>query len=182
MSNNGDSLLKKFDTPLTIKDVEAAERGVLPFILAQAASRSGPLLSEIITSILSDTTSSESTLSLLSEPCTLSGGQTPLHCAVLASQLANVQTLLANGASVHARDHLCHSVLFYAAKQGVGEIVIALKDSGAHFGSREIEGGEVGLEIARAIKGGIEGDLENWKFACGEGYDQARECLKKILE
>lgn len=181
-SKVGDSLLKTFDTPLTVKDVEAAERGVLPFILAQAASRSGPLLSEIITSILSDTTASESTLSLLSEICTVSGGQTPLHCAVLASQLANVQTLLASGASVHARDHLCHSVLFYAAKQGVRDIVIALRDAGAHLGSREVEGGEVGLEIAKALKGGIEGDIDTWKVACGEEFDSAREYLKAILE
>lgn len=191
--------VKEFETswPSSLKDTEAAEKAILPFLLGQAASRSGSLLLEIITSLLtsdSSTTPStsninnnESTISLLSEPCTLSSLQTPLHIAVLSSQLSNVELLLSHGASIHTRDIFSHTALFYAAKLGINinrngkEIVLALKSTGAHLGESEIENGEVGLEILKVLKGGNEKNIEIWKLSCGDDWDRAIECLKLIV-
>lgn len=177
-----------FDSPwpATARDADNVERALLPYLLGQAASRSGPLLAEIINSLtetlviptttLLGPSPSDTAISILSEPSTPSL-QTPLHLAVLAAQPINVALLLSHGASVHSRDTLCHSALFYAARLGAEgkEMVELLKKCGAHLGEVELERGDVGMEIARSYKLGKVEDLALWESACGDEWERAKE-------
>ncbi len=101
---------------------------------------------------------------------------TPLHLAVLADSTQNVELLLANGASVHARDHASHSVLFHAANQGSAEIVKLLRDVGAHLSDIEIERGDVGFAITK----GDEVVKQVWKKAAGTRYEAAVRALRQL--
>lgn len=177
--------------PASQRDAAAAERALLPFLLGEAASRSdSTLLSSLITSLATPCGQSlpvdaapPSAVVVLNQPSTPSL-QTSLHLAVLAGQVGNVDLLLAEGASVHARDVLSHGVLFYAARFGgpLGKAMVAsLKNAGAHFGEVEIERGDVGLEVARASKGDA-ASLELWKTACGNDLDRAKRALKGLVE
>lgn len=182
-----------FDSPwpATARDADNAEKALLPYLLGQAASRSGPLLAEILNSLtatsaipataLLSAASSGTAISFLSEPSTPSL-QTPLHLAVLASQPINVALLLSHGASVHSRDILCHSALFYAARLGTEgkEMVELLKKCGAHLGEVELERGEVGMEIARSYKLGKAEDLAVWKSACGDDLERAKDIFRSF--
>ncbi|KAL8278731.1 hypothetical protein RQP46_008800 [Phenoliferia psychrophenolica] len=106
--------------PATQRDAESAEQAILPYLLGQAAARPDDLLATLIESLRGPqptSTTPNSAITLLNEPST-PALQTPLHLAVLSGQTANVVLLLAHGASVHSRDVLSHSSLFYAARLG----------------------------------------------------------------
>ncbi|GAA6018305.1 hypothetical protein JCM8202_001325 [Rhodotorula sphaerocarpa] len=157
--------------PSTLADEASLRAAVTPYLVSQAACRPDKLLETLIASLdvppeaasappgASAAAVSSPPLALpalLNEPAT-NLLQTPLHLAVLAVLPRNVELLLAHGASVHARDTLGHSPLFYAAKHG-GEagsaMVKVLRAAGAHLSEREIEAGHVGLEASRAQKAG----------------------------
>ncbi|KAM0788513.1 hypothetical protein ACM66B_001643 [Microbotryomycetes sp. NB124-2] len=163
--------------PASLKDEEVAEQAILPFLLGQAASRHDALLDNLLSSLSSTESSTSSAASngnstdstpvvvtaLLNESATASK-QTPLHLACLACQSSNVNLLLAHGASVHVRDALSHSPLYYASRQSSPltetqsdlvtrfEIVRKLKSCGAHFGETELDSGVVGLELLKSRK------------------------------
>lgn len=156
--------------PTTLADEACLKAAVMPYLISQAASRNDDLLETLMATLdvpevqaTSGTTTSTSSHplalpALLNEPATVLL-QTPLHLAVLAALPQNVERLLSRGSSVHARDTLGHSPLFYAAKHG-GEsgsaMVKLLRAAGAHLSEREIEAGHVGLEAIRAEKNGDE--------------------------
>ncbi|KWU43556.1 asparaginase-domain-containing protein, partial [Rhodotorula sp. JG-1b] len=134
--------------PSTLADEACLKSAVMPYLLSQAASRPDHLLETLIASLDVPDTPVDSNASaaasahplalpaLLNEPATVLL-QTPLHLAVLAALPQKVKQLLSHGASVHARDTLGHSPLFYAAKHG-GEtglrMVRLLRAAGAHLG------------------------------------------------
>ncbi|BGP30505.1 hypothetical protein JCM10296v2_002260 [Rhodotorula toruloides] len=167
--------------PSSLADEDALKAAVLPYMLAQAASRSSELLQTLVTSLsvpnaaLSSATTATSSHplalpSLLNEPASVTL-QTPLHLAVLALNAQNVELLLASGASVHVRDTHGHSPLFYAAKAGGTfglAIVRSLKAAGAHLSEAEVESGQVGLEIVKAEKAVDATAREVWLEAVGE--------------
>ena len=171
--------------PATQRDAETAEQAILPYLLGQAAARPDHLLATLIESLRGSSpvsTTPDSAITLLNEPST-PALQTPLHLAVLAAQTDNVILLLAHGASVHSRDVLAHSALFYAARLGSAgsDMVTALRDAGAHLGEVEIERGDVGLEIARAARTGDEGATAVWVAAAGLNLDRAKESLRALI-
>ncbi|SCZ93091.1 BZ3500_MvSof-1268-A1-R1_Chr6-2g08455 [Microbotryum saponariae] len=195
--------------PANLRDAEAAEKAILPYLLGQAAARPNSLLDQLISSLDYDASSSEKdrkevpvpgaavavsptkVIALLNEPSTPIL-QTPLHIAVIAGQAHNVDLLLASGASVHLRDQLSHSALFYAARATASEttndsnllrIVESLRNAGAHLGEVEIERGDVGVEIARAWKrdDGIARKL--WERAAdAQELQRAEAALRKFVE
>lgn len=182
--------------PATRREADDAERAVLPFLIGQASARHGPMLESLVESLKKAQRGEESmlggggldgsvadgdapaALSQLNEPAT-AAGQTSLHLAVLSAQPANVELLLAHGASVHTRDVLGHTPLYYAARQGASgaEMVRALREAGAHLGEMEIERGDVGLEIARADEEG----RGVWREAAGGEYERAGQVLRALL-
>ncbi|SCV67846.1 BQ2448_5457 [Microbotryum intermedium] len=210
-STADDLMPEDFDQPwpANLRDAEAAEKAILPYLLGQAAARPNALLDQLISSLDSDATSSDKdqeearvpgaavaasptkVIALLNEPSTPIL-QTPLHIAVIAGQAHNVDLLLASGASVHLRDRLSHSALFYAARATASEttndsnllrIVESLRNAGAHLGEVEIERGDVGVEIARAWKrdDGIAKKL--WERAADlQELERAKVALRKFLE
>jgi lysophospholipase len=123
--------------------------------------------------------SQPASIALINESSTPSS-QTPLHLAVLTAQLHNVVLLLANGASVHSRDILSHTALFYAARLGGPglDIVTALRGAGAHLGETEIERGDVGLEILRAE---MSNEASSWMEAAGEDVERAKLSARNIV-
>lgn len=185
--------------PATRREAEEAERAILPFLVGQAAAKQGPLLASLVEALKGAARGDETMLGVgpgageagagvgletavtqLNEPAT-AALQTPLHLAVLSAQPANVALLLAHGASVHARDVLGHTPLYYAARQGGGgmEMVRALRAAGAHLGEAEIERGDVGLELARADGEG----KEVWRVAAGEeGLTRASEAVLGLMD
>ncbi|KAK4053465.1 hypothetical protein OIV83_001632 [Microbotryomycetes sp. JL201] len=164
--------------PATLKDEEIAEQAILPFLLGQASSRPDALLDNLLSSLANQSQATDSNgnnasdstpivvTALLNESATASM-QTPLHLACLACQASNVGLLLAHGASVHVRDALSHSPLYYASRQTLNEteqdlttrlnIVKQLKRCGAHFGETELDSGVVGLELLKSRKMRING-------------------------
>lgn len=171
--------------PATLKDEETAEKALLPYLLGQAAARHDTLLDTLLASIVPPTATNDPTvIALLNEPSTPSQ-QTPLHLAVLASQPSNVELLLSHGASVHARDILGHSALFYAAKSGAEgrRMVQALKQVGAHLGETELEAGDVGLEIMKVRSSGDAEAEAVWAEAAGEAaLGRALEAVRLLFE
>ncbi|GAA6055365.1 hypothetical protein JCM3770_001073 [Rhodotorula araucariae] len=180
--------------PSTLKDEEALKAAVMPWLLAQAATKPGPLLSTLLSSLeakvpgsapLAATSSSALALpSLLNEPAPTTL-QTPLHLAALSGSTSNVELLLASGASVHARDAHGHSPLFYAARQGdraALAVVRALRAAGARFTEAELEAGEVGLEVVKAERAADALAVEGWAEALGEdGVVKAKAALRALL-
>lgn len=185
--------------PATRREADEAEKAILPFLLGQAAAKHGPLLASLVESLAgaargqetmvgSSSSASvhsatsdelETTVTQVNEPAT-AALHTPLHLAVLAVQPGNVRLLLGAGASVHCRDALGHSALYYAARQGAAgeEMVQALREAGAHLGEVEIERGYVGLELLRADEDG----KRVWTAAAGEdGLTRAREAISALL-
>lgn len=178
--------------PATRREADDAEKAILPFLVGQAAAKQGPLLGSLVES-LAGAARGDATmlgapgagaglgtaLTQLNEPAT-AALQTPLHLAVLAVQDDNVDLLLAHGSSVHARDVLGHTALYYAARQGgLGRrMVQSLRAAGAHLGEAEIERGDVGLELLRADKDG----REVWKLAAGnDALTRASEAILSLL-
>lgn len=182
--------------PATRREAEDAEKAILPFLVGQAAAKPGPLLESLVES-LAGAARGDSTmlgagpgaeagaglataLTELNEPAT-AALQTPLHLAVLAVQAENVELLLAHGASVHARDVLGHTPLYYAARQGGPgrRMVQALRAAGAHLGEAEIERGDVGLELLRADTDG----KEVWRLAADdEALTRASEAILTLMD
>ncbi|GAA5973547.1 hypothetical protein JCM8115_005741 [Rhodotorula mucilaginosa] len=179
--------------PSTLADEACLKSAVMPYLLSQAASRPDDLLETLMASLDVPDTSVDSNASaaasahplalpaLLNEPATVLL-QTPLHLAVLAALPQKVEQLLSHGASVHARDTLGHSPLFYAAKHG-GEtglrMVRLLRAAGAHLGEREIEAGFVGLEIVKAERARD----EIWAEAAGlDEVERAKKALRAFME
>ncbi|KAK4058501.1 hypothetical protein OIO90_000663 [Microbotryomycetes sp. JL221] len=208
-NNNNDELSMpdefKATWPATLKDEEVAEQAILPFLLGQAASRTDSLLDTLLSSLASQTTTSVSNsnneaddssivvMALLNESATASM-QTPLHLACLAAQSTNVDLLLNHGASVHVRDALSHSPLYYAARirsnesrqdlKARGRIVDTLVQAGAHFGETELDSGVVGLEVLKSRKTKDEGESEQiWVKALGgkEMETRAIEAARNLL-
>lgn len=179
--------------PSTLADEETLRAAVLPHLLAQAATKPGELLHSLLSSVAPPTTASITSTSLsslalpslLNEPASTTF-QTPLHLATLAGILANVELLLASGASVHLRDANGRSPLFYAARHRGPDalaIVKALRAAGAHFSERELEAGDVGLEVAKAEKAADAGAKEVWLEALGEeGVGRAKVALRALLD
>ncbi|GAA5892855.1 hypothetical protein JCM8208_004105 [Rhodotorula glutinis] len=179
--------------PSTLADEETLRAAVLPHLLAQAATKPGELLPSLLasvappptTSITSASLSSLALPSLLNEPASTTF-QTPLHLATLAGVLPNVELLLASGASVHLRDANGRSALFYAARHRGPDalaIVKALRAAGAHFSERELEAGDVGLEVAKADKAGDAESRRVWLEALGEeGVERAKLALRALLD
>ncbi|ORY74287.1 asparaginase-domain-containing protein [Leucosporidium creatinivorum] len=170
--------------PATLKDEETAEKAILPYLLGQASARHDTFLDTLLASIVPPTATNDPTvIALLNEPSTPSL-QTPLHLAVLAGQASNVELLLSHGASVHARDILGHSALFYAAKSGAEgrRMVMALKQAGAHLGETELEGGDVGLELLKARRSGDSEAEAVWREAAGAALSRAVESVKLLYE
>lgn len=178
--------------PATLKDEEAAEQAILPFLLGQAAARSDTLLDTLLASIASEPAKttplagvtpapgSATVMALLNDATSTASLQTPLHLAALSGQPSNVELLLAHGASVHARDVLSHSALYYGARAGDSSqdraadrrrIVRALKAAGAHLSEAEIAAGHVGLEVLRARRSGNVEAEEIWAEALGGDPD-----------
>jgi len=168
-------------------------------LLGQAAARSDGLLSSLIASLTAPSITISTTdtdisgsatpdtavpsIAFLNEPSNPSL-QTPLHLAILTGNTANVTLLLSHGASVHARDILSHSPLFYALRLGLKgrEMVGELKKAGGHLGEGEIGSGEVGLEWAR-IGRSADGEVrEMWEEAVGvEVLGRAEEVLRRLV-
>lgn len=174
--------------PATLKDEETAEKAILPYLLGQASAQPTDLLATLLDSLalspLESAALAPNPIALLNDPST-TAQQTPLHLAVLAGQVANVKLLLAAGASVHSRDVLGHSALYYAARHGGAglEMVNHLRAAGAHLGTVEIERGDVGLEVARTRKLRDEEGEKVWRLAAGEdALKRAQEVLKSFLE
>ncbi|GAA5921546.1 hypothetical protein JCM3775_003098 [Rhodotorula graminis] len=179
--------------PSTLADEETLRAAVLPHLLAQAATKPGELLQSLLASAASPPTASSTSASLsslalpslLNEPASTTF-QTPLHLATLAGVLPNVELLLASGASVHLRDANGRSPLFYAARHRGPDalaIVKALRAAGAHFSERELEAGDVGLEVAKADKAGDAEARGIWLEALGEeGVERAKLALRALLE
>lgn len=190
LSSTGETLPPEFASPWPAnpRDLEVAEKAILPFLLGQAAARSGPSLSLLIDSLASPSSSNTvdlhpTALTILNEPSTASL-HTPLHLAALSAQLPNVLLLLSHGASVHVRDVLSHSPLFYAARIGGSglDMVGALRAAGAHLGEAEMERGDVGLEVSRAERSGDEERVLVWKEAAGpEDLERAKESLRRLV-
>ncbi|GAA5835133.1 hypothetical protein JCM9279_007207 [Rhodotorula babjevae] len=178
--------------PSTLADEEMLRAAVLPHLLASAATKPGELLHSLLSSVAPPTTASITSTSLsslalpslLNEPASTTF-QTPLHLATLAGILPNVELLLASGASVHLRDANGRSPLFYAARHRGPDalaIVKALRAAGAHFSERELEAGDVGLEVAKAEKAVDDGAREVWLEALGEeGVERAKSALRTLL-
>lgn len=178
--------------PSTLADEETLRAAVLPHLLAQAAAKPGNLLQSLLTSLdapastpLASTSLSSLALpSLLNEPASTTL-QTPLHLATLAGLLDNVELLLASGASVHQRDANGRSPLFYAARhRGLDALAVvkALRAAGAHFSEREIEAGDVGLEVAKAEKANDAVAAGVWLEALGEdGVRRAKAALRALV-
>ncbi|BGP38398.1 hypothetical protein JCM10449v2_002330 [Rhodotorula kratochvilovae] len=178
--------------PSTLADEEALKAAVMPYLLAQAAAKPGPLLGTLLSSLdaapsapLASTSSSALALpSLLNEPAQTTL-QTPLHLAALSGSAANVELLLASGASVHVRDAHGHCPLFYAARQGgpgALAVVRALRAAGARFSETELEAGDVGLEVVKAERAAAPLASEVWVEALGgEGVEKAKAALRGLL-
>lgn len=162
----------------TDEDAEKAENVLMPYLFAQAASKGdGSLLKNLMKSLES---TPESAIAHLSESSN-AGLHTPLHLAVISASPINFDTLLKNGANVHARDHLCHTALFYAARQEgrvAREMALMLLDVGASLGETEIERGDVGMEIRRAEK---RGDAELWEIVAGRDFERAKEACRRLF-
>lgn len=169
--------------PATLKDEETAEKAILPYLLGQAAARPDTFLDTLLASIVPPTATNDPTVvALLNEPSTPSL-QTPLHLAVLAGQPSNVELLLSHGASVHARDILGHTALFYAAKRGAEgrRMVMVLKQVGGHLSESELEG-DVGFELLKARRAGNLEAEAVWKEAAGAALSRAVESVKLLFE
>lgn len=167
-------------TATTDEDAEKAENALMPFLLAQAASKEDGSLQNLIKSLETSSLLAPepgSAISHLSESSNASL-HTPLHLAVISSSVTNLEVLLQNGANVHGRDFLCHTALYYAARQVGREMVRMLVDAGASLGETEIERGDVGLEILRAEK---LGDTEVWEIAAGKDFERAKEVFRKFV-
>lgn len=191
--------------PVTLKDEEAAEQAILPLLLGQAAARSDSLLDTLLASIVSSSPGKAISANdvaaapapapitaMLNDSTSTASLQTPLHLAALAGQPANVELLLAHGASVHARDVLSHSPLFYGARAGDSSqgravdrrrIVQALKAAGAHLSEAEIENGAVGLEMLKAKRAGDVVAEDIWVEAAGDAavLERAMDVVRQML-
>ncbi|GAA6000452.1 hypothetical protein JCM10207_008017 [Rhodosporidiobolus poonsookiae] len=181
--------------PSTLADEAALRNAVMPYLISQAAARTDNSLAILLKSFEpasfdtsgsapSSNSPSLALPSVLNESATASL-QTPLHLAALAGASPTVDLLLSLGASVHVRDALGHSPLFYAARAGgvAGlTMVKSLKAAGAHLGEQEIAGGQVGLEISKAEKAGDSVAQETWLAAAGEeDLAKAKEALAALL-
>lgn len=189
-----DDIPEEFSLPMTFQETEAASKALMPFLLSQAAARSdSTLLTNLIDSLLSTDTGSNSnnvvpnitSLAVLDQ-CSTATFQTPLHIAVITSNLSNVKLLLSHGASIHLRDIFQHSILYYAARLStpIGkEIVQCLVEAGGLLSEIEIGRGAVGCEIIRAEKRGLVDEIEMWKLALRgvEGYERAKKCAQDLF-
>jgi 60kDa lysophospholipase len=99
-------------------------------------------------------------------------GRSPLHVASLNGNTEAVVMLLDAGASVHVRDSLDHTALYYvsvlssklcshlmiiheAARQGHEVIVDKLVEAGALLGGSDITGGFVSVAVARSTQSAL---------------------------
>lgn len=181
--------------PSTLADEACLKSAVMPYLLAQASSRTDHLLETLVASldgpdpVTSPNASAAASAasvhplalpSLLNEPATVLL-QTPLHLAVLAALPRNVERLLSHGASVHSRDTHGHSPLYYAAKHGgaTGSAMVKLlRAAGAHLSEREVEAGLVGLEVLKAERAGD----EIWVEAAGrDEVERAKRALTILM-
>lgn len=194
VSDKEEEIPEEFSLPMTFQDTEAASKALMPFLLSQAAARSdSTLLTNLIDSLLSTDTGSNSnnvvpsitSLAVLDQ-CSTATFQTPLHIAVITSNLPNVKLLLWHGASIHLRDIFQHSILYYAARlntPGGKDIVQCLVEAGGLLSEIEIGRGAVGCEIIRAEKRGLDDEIEMWKLALRgvEGYERAKKCAQDLF-
>ncbi|KAF9514450.1 hypothetical protein BS47DRAFT_1392411 [Hydnum rufescens UP504] len=62
----------------------------------------------------------------------------PLHTAALRGSVACTEVLLESGASVHLRDSLDHTSLYYAARQGHEDVAMLLVKAGANLAGADL--------------------------------------------
>ncbi|KAF8484346.1 L-asparaginase [Gautieria morchelliformis] len=88
--------------------------------------------------------------------------RSPLHVAALNGSFEAVVLLLGAGASVHMRDSLDHTALYYAARQGHEVIVDKLVEAGALLGGSDITGGFVSLAVTKSSSQSAQSSLHTW--------------------
>jgi 60kDa lysophospholipase len=146
---------------------QALESALLPILLWQTAARDDSSLANVLDCLPADLSPPSYTSGFINQPSpTLS--QTALHLAVVDNRNTNVALLLSLGASVHVRDALGHTPLFYAARSGNVELVDMLMGAGAHLAQGERESGEVAAAWNEADRKGDKKVSEVWRRA---GFD-----------
>jgi lysophospholipase len=153
---------------------QALENALLPVLLWQAAARDDSSLASVLDYLYQADPAGLSppsyTSGFINQPSpTLS--QTALHLATVDNRNSNASLLLSLGASVHVRDALGHTPLFYAARSGNVELVDMLVGAGAHLAQGEKESGDVVAAWSEAHKKGDQGVLEAWRRA---GFEPGR--------
>lgn len=117
------------------EEIEQAERCLLPYALLNAAGRSDGSLQELISSGLPPATLHQRSPSCPSNLL----GQTLVHIAAFYGLESNLEILLDHGASVHLRDDLGHTPLFYAIRKGHLGCIDILKKAGGHLVESELD-------------------------------------------
>lgn len=85
-----------------------------------------------------------------------------MHVAALNGHTEAIALLLSVGASVHVRDSLDHTALYYAARQGYGVIVDKLVEAGALLGGSDVGGGFVTLGVIKSTQSMNPSLLQTW--------------------
>ncbi|POW03954.1 hypothetical protein PSHT_11429 [Puccinia striiformis] len=111
------------------KEQDLTEQSLLPIALTAASAREDASLSSLL-EICHDQIQIHGLLNLRSA----SGlGQTALHLAAFYGRFRNIELLLDHGASVHLRDDIGHTALFYAINNHHKTCVDFLVKAGAHL-------------------------------------------------
>ncbi|KAF8590051.1 L-asparaginase [Ramaria rubella] len=101
----------------------------------------------------------------------IASGRSPLHIAALNGNDEAAVLLINSGASVHVRDSLDHTALYYAARQGHEMIVDKLMDAGALLGGSDVTSGFVSLAVTRSLKQSAEPRLLQIWLKAGASID-----------
>lgn len=141
---------------MSLEEEQLAEKMLAPMLLCSAASANDVQSMKMLSDAMGD---------MLNLNCVDYEGRSPLHIASRDGNIATVEYLLLNGASVHVRDRWGHTPIFVAVVGKHPHVVSMLRKAGAHLSVSEQS--DMGPSWLNAVR---ENDVEFVKIALDAGW------------